>query len=151
MMPGLSQSASSPRYANSGGPSSRTRSERVQASLLGQNDGPVRCRRRKALGLDFGDEDPVTTMESLLNIAGYSCPEELRTLFGRNLGSMLCHPSPGIRPLPVRGTEPRKVLEQALLLGLCTAVLFDPSRPVLWTQSSLTRRLELFDMSEFFS
>jgi len=30
-------------------------------------------------------------------------------------------------------------------------VLFDPSRPVLWTQASLTRRLELFDMVGFYS
>jgi hypothetical protein len=44
-----------------------------------------------------------------------------------------------------------EVLRQAFLLGLCTSVRFDPARPVLWTQASLTRRLELFDVTEFYA
>jgi hypothetical protein len=35
-------------------------------------------------------------------------------------------------------------------LGLCTRHLFDPSRPVLWTRSSVTRALELFDPVGFY-
>jgi hypothetical protein len=45
----------------------------------------------------------------------------------------------------------REVLWHALVLGLCTANLYDPERPVLWTQASLTRRLELFDPAGFYA
>ena len=51
----------------------------------------------------------------------------------------------------MRGGPEREILEQALLLGLCTAQLFDPARPVLWTQASLTRGLELFDPAGFYA
>ena len=35
--------------------------------------------------------------------------------------------------------------------GLCTAQLYDPARPVLWTQAALKRRLELFDPAGFYA
>ena len=43
------------------------------------------------------------------------------------------------------------VLEQALLLGLCTAYQYDPARPVLWTRASLTRRVELYEPAGFYA
>ena len=51
----------------------------------------------------------------------------------------------------MRDGPEREVLEQALLLGLCTAQLFDATRPVLWTHASLTRGLELFDPEGFYA
>ena len=45
----------------------------------------------------------------------------------------------------------RDVLEQALMLGLCTAQIFDADRPVLWTETSLTRAVELFDPVGFYA
>ena len=51
----------------------------------------------------------------------------------------------------MRTAPESEVLEQALLLGLCTAQLFDAERPVLWTQASLTRGLELFDPTGFYA
>jgi hypothetical protein len=42
-------------------------------------------------------------------------------------------------------------LYQALVLGLCTAWCYDPRRPVLWTRTSLTRQLELFDGRGFYA
>jgi hypothetical protein len=49
-----------------------------------------------------------------------------------------------------QGTD-EAVLEQALLLGLCTAWQYDPSRPVLWTRASLTRRVELYEPAGFYA
>ena len=43
------------------------------------------------------------------------------------------------------------ILEQALLLGLCTAFQYDPARPVLWTRASLTRRVELYEPAGFYA
>ena len=43
------------------------------------------------------------------------------------------------------------ILEQALLLGLCTAFQYDPARPVLWTRASLTRRVELYEPRGFYA
>ena len=44
-----------------------------------------------------------------------------------------------------------KILQQALLLGLCTAFHYDPARPVLWTRASLTRRVELYEPAGFYA
>jgi hypothetical protein len=64
---------------------------------------------------------------------------------------MVCQVTPALQPLTVAGADPLEVLRQAFLLGLCTSVRFDPERPVLWTQASLTRRIELFDVTEFYA
>ena len=53
--------------------------------------------------------------------------------------------------LVIERTDRETVLEQALLLGLCTKHLFDPLRPVLWTEASLTRGLELFHPQGFYA
>jgi hypothetical protein len=37
------------------------------------------------------------------------------------------------------------------MLGLCTAHLYDPGRPVLWTRASLKRVLELFEPGGFYA
>ena len=46
---------------------------------------------------------------------------------------------------------PDDALFQALVLGLCTPWRYDPGRPVLWTRTSLTRQLELFNGQEFYA
>ena len=139
------------RYVNSGGPRSRTRTQQVQNTLLGRSDGPIRCPRHLCLALDFGRKDPVLTAQRLLKVLRIADPELLRSTFAPEPGPMVCQASPDLHPLVVSTAEPMEVLRQALLLGLCTAVGFDPGRPVLWTQASLTRRLELFDVSEFYA
>jgi hypothetical protein len=64
---------------------------------------------------------------------------------------LICTPQwePAAR-IAVTESSHRAVLEQALMLGLCTAQLFDPARPVMWTFASLTRTLELFDPAGFY-
>jgi hypothetical protein len=141
-----------PRYANSGGPMSRTRKERIRSSLLGSDGGVIRCPSLFRLGLRFTDTHPVSCLEALLRDEGYSDPEELRDKYELPEGKLVCMPCAGGRHrLNVYRESPRDVLGQALMLGLCTAQLFDPARPVLWTEASLTRSLELFDPRGFYT
>jgi len=132
---------------------SRRRSECIDSTLLGRDDGAIRCPRTLRLGLAFPPRaDPVKTIETILRDNGYGSPEELRDEFPLPGGRLICRPlDPKAPRLAVRGAPEREVLEQALLLGLCTAQLFDAERPVLWTQASLTRGLELFDPAGFYA
>lgn len=136
--------------ANSGGPMSRTRVETIASSLLGRESGAVRCPRLLSLALEFGRRDPLRAIEKVLRARGFSDPEELRDEYELP-PPMLCLRDPSIRALDVRTAAPGKVLRVALLLGLCTDVFFDPSRPVLWTEASLTRRVHLFDTAGFYA
>jgi hypothetical protein len=90
-------------------------------------------------------------MYGILGSMGLRHPEELKSAFGRGLSCRVCRTAVVPSPLDVASADVVDVLRQAFLLGLCSSVLFDPTRPVLWTQASLTRRLELFDMSGFYA
>ena len=139
-------------YANSGGPMSRTRKETISSSLLGQDDGIIKCPRRIRLGLKFEDTHPVYCLEAILAKAGFRDPEELRSKYILPQQMLICRPLPYTdkRLSAINGRQ-CNVLEQALMLGLCTAQVFDPSRPVLWTETSLTRAVELFDPTGFYA
>jgi hypothetical protein len=139
--------------ANMGGPMSRSRTERISSTLLGRDDGMIRCPRVIRLGLAFPDgADPVELITDIVAEEGYGSPEDLREEFHIPEFPLICRPlvADGVR-MNVVGESRRQVIEQALLLGLCSATLFDPARPVLWTQASLTRGLELFDPAGFYA
>ena len=142
-----------PILANTGGPGSRTRTEHISSSVLGQDDGSIRCPKIIRLGLSFKSRsDPLSVLGKILAAQGYAGPEELRDEFVIPVGRLICRPckDESIR-IDVATSDSKLVLEQALLLGLCTAQLFDPSRPVLWTGTSVTRALELFDPAGFYA
>ena len=122
----------------------------IRSSVLGKGDGPVACRRVLTLGLNFLDLPPVDTMKSLLYKGGYTTPDELRDQYNLPEGRLLCRVATRGRRLNVTTASRALVLEQALLLGLCTSVMFDPGRPVIWTAASLTRHLELYDPAGFY-
>lgn len=136
---------------NSGGPRSRTRTERLQASVLGASDGCIRSPQVRRLGLAFGTADPVETAWGLLEDAGLGDPEDLRELFALPREALICRAAPELQPAPIGGRPRRDELEDLLWLGLCTAWLFDPARPVLWTRASLTRRLDVFHGEGFYA
>ena len=141
-----------PLSANMGGPMSRTRKERVSSTLLGRDGGPIRCPRVIRLGLDFDGKAPVETLGRILAEEGYGSHEDLREDFPMPERRLVCRPLPeGSERLPVATGARAEVLHQALMLGLCTAQYFDPLRPVLWTEASLARGLELFDPTGFYA
>ena len=138
-------------HCNSGGPRSRSRTERLTTSLLGNNEGAVRCPRVIRLGLDFSGHDPLTAVHALLWEQGLEHAEQLRDMFEPSRDRCICRLDLKPRRLVVASADPLEVLCQALLLGLCTPWLYDPGRPVLWTRSSLSRCLELFDGRGFYA
>lgn len=136
---------------NMGGPRSRKRRERLESSLLGERRGVIRCPRVVRLGLEFRDADPVNRMERLLVECGLADPEELRSLFTIPQGCRVCRPDARLPRLDVEETDKDEALRQGLMLGLCTSVLYDPTRPILWTTASLTRAVELYDIEGFYA
>ncbi|MBK6900453.1 MAG: hypothetical protein IPH09_14790 [bacterium] len=138
--------------ANMGGPMSRTRTETIVSSLLGRGDGTIRCPCVLRIGLSFESAVCVDVIERLLDEAGFADPEELRARFPHPDRRLACRPLPADvgRVSVARGARDA-VLRQAFLLGLCTAQIYDPARPVLWTEASLGRGLELFDLGGFYS
>ena len=136
---------------NIGGPMSRHRTERLTASILGKGDGEIRCPRVTRLALNFGGADPLTVMHALLRENGLLFAEQLRAVFNPSEDRCICRLDPRPRRLRVADADPKKVLRQALLLGLCTTCLYDPERPVFWTRSSLSRCLELYDGGGFYA
>ena len=90
-------------------------------------------------------------VRDLFTSCGFDDEEEAR-------GRSSCRPcrasaalDPAARPTPVETMEPDDALFQAMVLGLCTPWRYDPGRPVLWTRTSLTRRLELFGGQGFYA
>lgn len=166
-------------HANSGGPMSQTRTERITSSLLGSDNGVIRCPRRISLWLNFsrdtlddvvwpGDSaevrrqknqlfeevrlTPVEFVWARLKREGLSDPEVLRERYILPQGKLLCGPWTDVaEPAFAYYASSYDVLEQALMLGLCTAQIFDPGRPVIWTDASLRRRVELFDPGSFYA
>ena len=136
---------------NSGGPRSRTRTQGIRSRLLGRPDGHVRCPSLLRLGLDFRNEDPLQSVERLLDESGFRHREAAQEVLLPDLPRRLCVQTPGIVPLRVHRADPLDVLRQALMLGHCTAWLYDPARPLIWTRASLLRRVEIFDEEGFYA
>jgi len=137
--------------ANTGGPMSRTRTERISVSVLGNDRGAVRCPRVLRLGIDFGRRNPLECVRRVLKQRGFADAEEARACVALPLEPCICRPDPAPTPVPFATMSADDFLFQALVLGLCTAWAYDPARPVLWTHTSLTRRLELFDGRGFYA
>lgn len=138
--------------ANTGGPSSRTRREGVYSTLLGTDERPIHCPRIVRLGIEFPDGDPVELVTQVLNEQGYAAPEDLIGEFEIPRQRLVARPyTLNVGVVDISHDAARDVLWHALMLGLCTAQLYDPARPVLWTQAALTRRLELFDPTGFYA
>lgn len=140
------------QWANSGGPMSRRRTERVVASLLRDESVPLRLPRVIRAGLHFGDREPLDAVLASLARAGLDDAELLRQRFNAPATPLLVLTVPDARwgVQVARGSD-ESILQQALLLGLCTAWQYDPSRPVLWTRASLTRRVELYEPAGFYA
>jgi len=139
-------------WANSGGPASRRRTERVCASILRDEAAPIRLPRMIRAGLHFGDREPLDAVLESLARAGLDDAEQLRTRYAAPVTPLLVRVVPDARwGVQVEGASDHSILEQALLLGLSTAFQYDPARPVLWTRASLTRRVELYEPAGFYA
>jgi hypothetical protein len=140
------------QWANSGGPMSRRRTERLVASLLRDGSAPLQLPRVIRAGLHFGEREPLDAVLEALARAGLDDAELLRGRYAAPATPLLARVVPDARwGVQVARASDDAILEQALLLGLCTAYQYDPARPVLWTRASLTRRVELYEPAGFYS
>lgn len=136
---------------NVGGPMSRTRTERLSSTVLGDDTGPIWCPRVVRVGLRFGRRKPVACAESWLRAAGFANTAEARAAIALPPGPCICQIDPAPQPADAASLSPAEGLFAALVLGLCTSAVYDPSRPVLWTTTSLTRQLVLYDGRGFYA
>lgn len=140
------------RQANSGGPMSRRRTEKLVASLLRPNPYRMRLPRVLRAGLQFGTRDPLGCVLATLARAGLDDAELLRGLYPSPDRPLLCRLVPGAPwARDVANASDDEILAQSLLLGLCTPFQFDPARPVLWTRASLSRCVELHEPAGFYA
>jgi hypothetical protein len=135
---------------NSGGPRSRSRNLHLHSTILGSDSGPIVCPKVRTVALNFGVEDPVARIWRLLEELGFPSPEAAQAAYLESARVCVCITPDRVSRTTVETARPEGVLEKALILGLSTPSLFDPSRPVLWTRASLTRRLALYDIRGFY-
>lgn len=137
------------------GPPMHGYSMTLQSSLLGNDTKRTCWPRVLRVGIAFPKEtDPFEHVSRLLQQAGYGSPEELQSELELPDRMLVCHDAlggkwPGVVDAFTAG--PKRVLKQAIILGLCGANFYDPSRPVIWTNHSLTRILDLFDVGDFYA
>jgi hypothetical protein len=139
-----------PHWCNTGSPRSRSRTERIQSTILGRDAGFVRCPSVIRVGLSFVSADPLEVVEKLMGAAGITEPEMLRARYPSPAEPCICRAERGSHLLPVETSPRDEVLAQVLILALSTPCLYDPGRPLLITRTSLTRRLELFDARGYY-
>lgn len=141
---------------NYGNPSPRSKHrEQLTTTCFGDERKQIHFPYVRRLGLLFPTAwSPRQTLIALLGAQGMESPEELRARFAVPPVVL------AIRALPralsgflvdVQTERPALILEQALLLGLCAPTFFDPQRPVIWTDTSLTRRVELYRVGDFYA
>jgi hypothetical protein len=140
-----------PYLFNTGGPRSRTRTERIESSLLGQDEAAIRMPRVLRVGLDYGDEDPLEAVHRLLGEAGINEPEMLKARCVTPTEPCLCRSNPDQSPVARVDGDLDRVLQQILILGLSTAFLYDPGRPLILTRASLTRCFDLYRGEGFYA
>ena len=115
-------------------------------------DDSAEVLRKKRQRHSLTELSPVEYLETILKDEGLRDPEELRKKYILPPGKLICGPWTNAEgSLFVYEASNYDVLEQALMLGLCTAQMYDPGRPVLWTETSLTRAVELFDPGSFYA
>ncbi len=141
-----------PALLNMGGPRSRTREEAVRRTVLDRDSGRLKCPKIRIIGFAPDPKvDPVERAYRALATYGLRSPEELREHFPVPPGPKLVAPSLVEPALKWRWIGAARLLEEALLLGLCTRAVYDPRRPVVWTRESLTRRLGWFETGDFYA
>lgn len=136
---------------NTGGPSSRSRSELVRATVLGDDEGPIKCPRVLRVSMTYGHRSPLTWVAQWMKACGYTDEHDALTRVRLPPRPCLCQPDRSPVPVEAAALRADEGLFLALVLGLCTSTYYDPSRPLLWTRTSLTRSLVLYDGGGFYA
>jgi hypothetical protein len=132
----------------------KTKTTQITVTMLGNDDISIAWPQRERVGLIFKyGASPLTVIETLLKKEGFRSPEDLREEFDippapltcrevRNQSVGLVNADPG---------DPKAVLRQALILGLCGPTYYDPKKAVIWTDNRLSRKLDLFQPERWYA
>lgn len=133
--------------------------ETFEASVFGEGDEHTEAVFQPVLrlGLNFGDHSPRAWMLARLKDHGLASPEDLRSAFDLPTVPLMVRPwhlsgddQQPSEALDVTSADPWAVFRQAVCLGLCSAHRYDPSRPVIWTNGSLSRGLLCYSVGGFY-
>lgn len=140
---------------NYGSPPPPMRTSRMRTTLLGDTEKLIGWPQRERVGLVFEkDVSPLEFLESLLRFRKISSPEDLRLMFEIPPQMLTCRPigneADGLVKVD-RFADEDAVLRHALILGLCGPSFYDPNKAVIWTNSRLSRTLDLFEPGRFYA
>jgi len=126
----------------------------VVETLLGDPEKEIAWPLVERVGLLFEhSENPLVFIEKLLRREGFRSPEELRKELEIPPGMLTCRTigddAEGV--VDIQRADPKIVLRQALILGLCGPSFYDPNKAVIWTNSRLSRKLDLFAPGRFYA
>ena len=152
-------------FHNSGGPRSRTRKEKLGASLFpdrgsqlpdpDRDRGRLGARRVGDLWAVFNETESLRDAAlEIISERGFANPDEaFAKLDGIPRIRLHCRRASGeysgegaVRP----GDDALEFLRTALVLGKCCRGLYDPERPVILTEKRLQERFELYEIRESF-
>ncbi len=128
-------------------------------SLVDRTNSPCRVDRIATVALDFDsalvaaeEGDVVKVLTNFLAEHGIHTPQQARAQVDVPAApcAVLSHLAVPFKEGTAL-TDPLEVMRTAVLLGLSTSTRYDPTRPVVWTSASLTRRIVLLDTSRFYS
>ncbi len=148
---GISSSSGPEYHANTGGPHSRTRTVALRSTVLGHKPGQFGCPQVVTAAIEFGRMDPLVAVERLMRGLGIDDPEALRAKYLSINQPCICTLTTDEQAPHVKRGPVEEVLRRVLILGLSTAHLYDPARPVLLTRASLTRHLTLYAGEGFYA
>ncbi|MDI1242814.1 MAG: hypothetical protein PSX80_12935 [bacterium] len=143
-----------PEYRFGWGAPPATRTTTLTVTMLGDPEMSVAWPQRERVGLIFKEgESPLKMIETLLKREGFRSPEELKHEFEIPHAQLTCRTiddeSDGL--VKADANDPKTVLRQALILGLCGPTFYDPLKAVIWTNNRLSRKLDLFEPGRWYA
>lgn len=128
------------------GPSNNCQ-QSIRRSLLRDTGRKAAFQIRLVCGLFPGPEKPfLDYARELLEKAGIADLQDLRSLDGLLQKRLLCREAREELAGPPEGDP----LLHAAVLGMCNASFYSPDRTLVWTESRLQRRVELFSVEGFY-
>ena len=151
-------------FHNTGGPRSRTRTEKIDASLfpdrgsqLSDPDEGGHLGAQRVGGLWAVFDETGSLRDAALEAVskrGFTNPDEaFAKLDGIPRVRLHCRRASGEysrEGAVLPGDDALEFLRRALVLGKCCRGLYDPGRPVILTEKRLQERLELYEIRESF-
>lgn len=134
------------------GPPIRHDSIAIKACVFGESEVSIRWDLIEVVGLDFENRSPIEVVERALAECGFTSCDELRDHYRIPQTTLACRVLPKDTKLPKAKTiGKRRLLRHALILGLCGPSIYDPQRPVIWTNNRLSRAIQLYAPGRFYA